>query len=363
MTRISPLAYTILTAAAHHLPVHIGISVNGEGSGHTARMAALGRQLAPRHRLTFWCTVDSRRVLREAIPTARFHQLTGFRSEFQRNAIDHARTVANALPLLLGAPSLVRDLAGELRRDGVNAVISDYEPFLAIAARMRRLPLIYVCHQGVVNTHPTFNASWLVARFTNQLMMPFARHVITSSFFNGDIGPLIRPEIAGRGPARGRYLFVYARAAFREHVESALELFPRTEFRIFPDPQRDFAAELAGCSGVIAPAGHQLISESLVLRKPMLVFPQRGQYEQELNARMLTRSGWGITGDVSGVGSAIADFLRRLDDFPLSPADPGCIFRLSDESARAAVAVEELLPEAERRLRRVSRRLYFPVRG
>jgi UDP:flavonoid glycosyltransferase YjiC (YdhE family) len=64
----------------------------------------------------------------------------------------------------------------------------------------------------------------------------------------------------------------------------------------------------------MATAGFTLISEALSLGKPYMAMPMHGQFEQELNAFQLERSGYGkrVT-DVSP--ESIGDFLYRLPDY------------------------------------------------
>ena len=108
-------------------------------------------------------------------------------------------------------------------------------------------------------------------------------------------------------------------------------------FSVFPDPERDFIAHLAGCRGVITNAGHQLLSETLHLRKPILTLPLEGQYEQRLNARMMERSGRGIPGCAEDPLPALQRFFTLTDSsagFPMAEAPAG--FVLEDDSLRAA---------------------------
>lgn len=85
---------------------------------------------------------------------------------------------------------------------------------------------------------------------------------------------------------------VYLKKSLAEELLPILKLFPQNKLRFFPNSEHDFITSLASCRGVISSAGHQLISECLHLQKPMLVIPESGQYEQQLNAEMLEKTGW-----------------------------------------------------------------------
>jgi len=95
-----------------------------------------------------------------------------------------------------------------------------------------------------------------------------------------------------------------------------LKNFPDLRFDVYPRPEGDFADALSRCKGVIAPAGHQLLSEALYLGKPVLAFPQKGQYEQKVNARMLEKSGYGIHGRFYRMKKDLSRFLKRIDELP-----------------------------------------------
>jgi uncharacterized protein (TIGR00661 family) len=262
---------------------------------------------------------------------------------YRNNAIDNVGTVRYNFEIFRRGYSIVRRLGRKLTRLKVDAVISDYEPLIARAAGQARIPVLHVSHQRVVNDHPALRTSWFKAMGVGAFMMRNARNCITSSFYNGDVGPLLRPEITGLTPTRGDHVFVYAREAFREHVFPALATFPATKFMVFPSTEQDFAQSLAASRGVISPAGHQLTSEALHLGKPLLVFPQKGQYEQQLNARMLVRSGWGIIGEFGNMEDSIRVFLDQVDRFPLHEPDPHVRFCLHDDTDHAVALVEERL--------------------
>jgi hypothetical protein len=88
-------------------------------------------------------------------------------------------------------------------------------------------------------------------------------------------------------------------------------------YDVFPDPNKNYAQHLASCTAVITSAGHQSICEAIYLGKPIFVIPQRGQYEQRLNAQMLRKSGRGEYSTLRALKKRLPRFLERLEDFPL----------------------------------------------
>jgi uncharacterized protein (TIGR00661 family) len=325
--------------------LHIGVGLAGEGSGHAMRMTALCRALTRRHRITFWCPLHVRELLQRSLPQSTYFRLPYLKAVYRNNAIDNVATVRHNLGLFLSSSSIAALLSRRLRRLRVDAVISDYEPLIVRAARSAGIPVLHLNHQHVIDNHPALRTSWFKAMAVQVIVMRNARPCITSSFYNGDVGPLLRPEITALTPTRGDFVFVYAREAFREHIVPALGAFPQTKFLVFPSAEHHYANSLAACRGVIAPAGHQLTSEALHLKKPLLVFPQKGQYEQQLNARMLERSGWGIIGELPTMTESIETFLGSIDRFPLHEPDPRVRYCLHDDTDRAVALVEERLEQ------------------
>lgn len=309
-------------------------------------MAALCQGLSGEHRVSLLCPDHTWDRLRPRFPDFDFTPIPYLRTIYRYNSVDVGRTLVFNSGHFLRRPWTTRRLADRLQDMGIQALISDYEPFGPLAAKRAGIPVLLFNHQGVVDTHRSLKPSWLLAWFINRVMMPYGNAHITSSFYNGDVGPLIRQEVTGKTPTRGDFVFVYAREAFREHVVPALGRFPDTNFRVFPSGHSSFTDSLASCLGIVAPAGHQLISECLSLGKPLLVFPQQGQYEQELNARMLAASGWGMIGSIRRLPRALERFLAALDRFPLHQPSTGVRYCLHDDAPRAVRLVDEWLRQA-----------------
>jgi uncharacterized protein (TIGR00661 family) len=246
------------------------------------------------------------------------------------------------------------DMYRQLVEGDFDGVIADYEPFVSRAALRLGLPLVNFCHQAVLDRHPGIGLPAAQASIANRIMMPVVpRYTVSSSFFDGDLGPIIRREIVA---ARGRYeqgdhVLVYASKSIRENLPAALPDLPQVGFEIYPREDGDFVRDLASARGVIAPAGHQMLSEALYLGLPVLAFPQAGQYEQLLNARMLERSGMGMSGTLGTAEADVRDFVSKLDEFPLHEPDPRIRFLFANDAEAAATKLERLIQEQRRRVR------------
>jgi len=156
-------------------------------------------------------------------------------------------------------------------------------------------------------------------------------HILITSFFfpptkNPEsttlVHPIIRPEVQEATSERGEHILVYYNNTIGvENVVKTLsnvnasfivynfatpaypEDYPNI---VFKQPSvLHFLDDLARSSAVICTAGFTLISEAMYLGKPVLVVPNRGVFEQTLNALFLSQS---------GLGAAVMDRPVSSDD-------------------------------------------------
>jgi uncharacterized protein (TIGR00661 family) len=144
------------------------------------------------------------------------------------------------------------------------------------------------------------------------------------------VDPILRPGVYEKPARHERFLLAYKGAGGEnEGLRRELEKFDRIPIRAYgfgPEARSaghvtykkinsdEFLDDLAGCTAVVASAGHSLVCECLHFKKPMLLVPVAQQYEQILNASLVEKIGAGcwvrrLTGD------ALEDFLPRLDHY------------------------------------------------
>jgi hypothetical protein len=129
------------------------------------------------------------------------------------------------------------------------------------------------------------------------------------------------------------------RFAFAKKGEKVLIL--KTVMHALPAAGEDFEKALASSSCVISSAGHQIIAESLALNKPILVIPQKGQWEQRLNAEMIGATRKGMSTSLRRLGADLPAFLDRLESFR-GTALPSR-FDVSDNSAKIKRRIDKFL--------------------
>ncbi len=352
-------ALEALSARRH--TVKIGISINGEGRGHFSRALALAEQLQTRYELAFWVPAHLAGELSELFPGTEISVLPHYRFVQRGFTLDWAATVSANAGILLASGKTISAIAREMRDAGLDAVLSDFEPFASRAAKRLGIPVVQLNHPSVVERtrerDPANVIEWLAACAVSRYMTAFADRKIVCSFFDGDVGPIIRRSLRERRITRGDYIVAYAKTGYRDALEPVISALGKENFRVFPDPTGDYDESLAGCRALVAAAGHQAISEALALGKPVFAIPVSGQYEQILNARKLHHSGFGDWSTIDGIDEALPRFIANLERYERAIATSRSFvrkrgFRCEDETLRAACMVESFILERGRKTAR-----------
>jgi hypothetical protein len=300
--------------------MRIAYSCAGEGFGHAARMVALYGELSQNHEVFLYVPGTVRDFVNKKVSSGSGKILNDediapvphFAFAKKGNAIDYLGTAATGLKTVLGLPATVVALARALRGQRVELVLSDFEPFLPWAARLAGIPIVQMNHPGIVERYVDADPlSWTTALFASLMQGPWDRRILVS-FFGGDVGPVLRPSLAAKAVEDRGFLAVNIKEESRTALLPALQALKGIPWRLFPAPGADFDEALATCTAVIAGAGHQTLSEALVLGKPVLAIPQDGQFEQLLNARMLEGTGRGSWCTAKDFGAALPGFLDAL---------------------------------------------------
>jgi uncharacterized protein (TIGR00661 family) len=316
-------------------------ALNGQGRGHTSRALAVTHALRRRgHEVSFCCGGDAaERLRRQSEPVL---DVPAPRELVRGNRVRLLATARHNLPLAVGTPEIAEEVAERMREIAPDLVVSDFEPFAPRAADRLGIPAVALSHQQVITETRChiplrFAASAALTRLGIGIMTPrrlFERVVVPSFFFpplrparDADlVPPIVRSEVVAAQPRRGDHVLVYLNhPAGSERLLDALrrvdarfvvnnvpppsqpEAYPNLDFR---PPSPRFVDDLASARAVVSTAGFTLISEALHLGKPVLALPNRGFFEQALNALYLRRSGHGdvVFGPVTA--TAVERFLR-----------------------------------------------------
>jgi UDP:flavonoid glycosyltransferase YjiC (YdhE family) len=302
--------------------MRIAYSCAGEGFGHAARMVVLSKILEGRHHVRYFVPKNIQPFLREKLSAFSAEDISYFSYVKYEDRVDLLQTALGVLPQIGNFPREVSRLAERLKSLRIEAVISDFEPYLARAGRKAGIPVFQINHPGIVAKLVSPDPrSWLPALGARLLEGPWDERVHIS-FFGGDAGPLFRPSLFRYPVTEGDYVVFNLKDSYKTSVAEVLKRFPTLDARIFPRPGGNFEEALAGCRAVVSSAGHQIIAESMALGKPILVLPQKGQWEQLLNARMLEKAGSGISSSIKNLHRDLPKFLDDLDRYRTPPKLP-----------------------------------------
>ena len=293
----------------------------GYGRGHTSRALASASVLRARgHSVTFCCGGPAQarlEILGERVVkvTPLPHIIRGNRGSLPKTILTNVR------PFALG-PDFGR-LCERLDAERPDLLLADFEPFAPLAAGLLRLPVASLNHQQVVTetryqVPGRYKLSAALTSAAIRVLTPLqAQHTFISSFYYPALKrprrttllpPVLREAVLGLEPRRGEHVLVYFNGGqglgrFLERLATLEARFvvynvenpevrpPNVQFKGVCDDE--FLRDLATCRGVICTAGFNLLSEALFLGKPVLAVPNRGFFEQTLNALYLEREGLG----------------------------------------------------------------------
>jgi uncharacterized protein (TIGR00661 family) len=331
--------------------------VAGEGMGHATRTKAVLEQLRG-HDVTVVSSSRAYQYLRRFFP--RVHRIFGFHIIYWNNSVSNAgiflSTIAR-LPWLTYSFLRTFWLALTLRPD---VIVTDYEPFTCYAGALLGIPTVSVNNQHLLNRaftrYPEKNR-WeaFKTRLANALLVPVAKQYVVTTFSFGHpvakhttlVPPLIRQALQRLPITEGRHVLVYQTSRSNKNLLDLLRLLPEqfvvygfgarkgasnVTFKAFDE--EEFGSDLATCKAVITNGGYSLISEALTLGKPVLAEPVQKQFEQELNALLLEREGYGKRVRRITVDNLFA-FLQHLERYRAALKR----FQLVDKNAGVTEAV------------------------
>jgi uncharacterized protein (TIGR00661 family) len=265
---------------------------------------------------------------------------------YAQNRVDLTGTIRGAVSALNSRARVFDRLDAVIRDFDPDLILTDYEYFVARAARRAGRPCISVDRQHFLTNcrYPKPQGAAVGRALSLGAMRAFQmaadRYFVisfTPAVPNGRedtevFPPVLRREIRSLEAQAGEAALVYLYASSVPWIRKAFGGRKR-RFIVYGhdregeegnlvfrrhDPDR-FAAELAQAAYVVCHAGSNLIAESLHLRKPLLTFPIALHYEQHINAHLLAEAGYGAYGasrrgaaSVEAFEASLADHRARL---------------------------------------------------
>ena len=332
----------------------------GFGRGHSSRARAVAGALRARgHRVSF--------AADPAAPLDVAYAVPGLRQVVRGNRVRLWETARSNLDLTWRSPEIIGDAADWLGAVGADVVVADHEPFVPRAAARAGVPVVALSHQLVLTeTRPRVPLrhapSWLATSLGIGVLAPRrpAAAVVPSFFFPPLrpwsravlVPPILRGDVLAARATDGDRVLVYVNegggmgpllSALAGVSADVYGLDPATPappgVRLKAPSRAGFLADLAAARAVVSTAGFTLMSEALHLGKPVLALPNRGFFEQTVNALALVDQGRGeaVLGRPARAAD-VAGFLARADAYRRPPSAEGAAGR-----DRAADVIEGVL--------------------
>jgi uncharacterized protein (TIGR00661 family) len=320
----------------------IAYSCCGEGRGHSSRTLTVVEELRSRgHDVRVFASHVAYQVLAPKLPHVT--EIPGMVLAYKNNRINLASTLLRNAETWRKKSATVGKIRAELAGFKPDLAVTDFEPFLPLAARNLGVPFVSLDHQHVIPGLDLRPPSRLLPQFAATLAIVHMTHRgeianLVTSFFRPEkpfkqkykyFGPILRPDIRKLVTRNLGHVVVYQTSTSFERLPDLLRDLP-LEFRFYafaregregncvfkPRNHPDFFEDLATCSWVLTNGGYTLISESLFLGKPVLSVPVEGQFEQWINAHFLQKLGFGMFCEKPQFnGVTVTEFAARRDKY------------------------------------------------
>ena len=194
---------------------------------------------------------------------------------------------------------------------GYDVVFNDFEPVTAWAARRQGVPVVGLSHQAAVK-HPSSPKPDQHDAVAMAIMNTYAPADLEIGFhfqrYAPEIRtPIIRRQVREATSTQEGHVTVYLPAYGEQALLAVLRRIPEVKWEVFsrhwnsptvkanvqflPASSDGFLKSMASSNGVLCGAGFETPSEALFLKKPLLVVPMKGQFEQQCNSAALAQMG------------------------------------------------------------------------
>jgi len=281
--------------------MNILYGVQGTGNGHISRSREIIRHLkAMGHNVEVILSGRAPEDFWDMEDFEPYNSYQGLTFKTHNGKIDYTKTT-----LQLNLPRLFSDIRA-YHTNGLDLVITDFEPITARIARKHKIPSIGIGHQYAFYHDIPIAKGNFVARYILKNYAPAEIPVgLHWHHFNQPILPPITPATlkpaAQQDPLK---VLVYLPFEALSDIISFIHSFEHHHFYIYHGVKKaddignlhirsfsrqGFLKDLEECTYVISSAGFELISEAIILGKKILVKPLEGQMEQHSNALALSQ--------------------------------------------------------------------------
>jgi uncharacterized protein (TIGR00661 family) len=297
--------------------------VPGEGMGHATRSKVVIDYLISKgHEVKIVASDRAFKFLDKSFPGCAI-EIKGFHFAYKNAEVSKSGT------FMLILKSAAKNLAFNKTQKQLlehnfkpELVISDFESFSFVYAKLHKLPIISIDNMQVMDRYKLDikiakeeRTNYLLAKGIVKFKVPRCHHYFITSFFDAKIRkrnttlvpPIIRKEIQEAKIIRGKHIIMYQTSSTLKTVKETLHQFPLEKFLVYgmnkdeqdknitfkPFSETGFIKDLASAKAVIANGGFSFISEAVYLKKPVYSFPINKQFEQWMNAAYIDKLGYG----------------------------------------------------------------------
>lgn len=295
-------------------------AVCGEGMGHSIRSVPIIEHLKKDKKVMIVASGRAYDFLSKKFDDV--YNITGFNIVYEDNVVNNQKTFFNAVRSL---PKEInhnmRVLYTLIRSFQPNIIISDFEFFSNVIAKVLNIPLISIDNQHIM----TKTKLKVPARYMKDLLASISvirafivrpvKYLVTTFFYPSVknkrrvwlFPPILRNEILKLKPKNGKHVLVYQTSDTYSSLIPELKKLKKQKFVVYglhkekkegnvqfrKFSEKKFMSELASSKAVITNGGFTVIGEALHLNKPILSVPVKKQFEQILNAIYIDNLGYG----------------------------------------------------------------------
>lgn len=294
--------------ASSATPLKILYGVQATGQGHISRARAMAAALANYNvHVTWLFSGRSKDRLFDMSPFGDFQHRRGLTFVTEGGQLQIGKTILHN-----NIVTFINDVR-TLAVDQYDLIVTDYEPVVAWAARLKGREVIGIGHQYAFGANtPVAGANWLqrsVMHHFAPVHRPVGLH--WSAFNPHTLPPILDLPRLDTG-CSSDHVLVYLPFENQDTVTRWLQQFEGFTFKQYsPDIDNGtvgnvnrykaniagFKRDLASSRGVICNSGFELISECLHWHKPVLSKPLASQMEQQSNAAALLQLGYAAVMD------------------------------------------------------------------
>jgi uncharacterized protein (TIGR00661 family) len=289
--------------------------VCGEGFGHSTRSKEIIIYLISKgHKVKVICYNNSYYFLSRYFDTIK---LNGFKNFYNNSERSIFKSIVFNFPILFKNLKDFFKIDSKIKKFKPEVCISDLEPITTFFSYFYNLPLISIDNQHYVNfniqlkDYPRNKIKSLIfekmisrlstAGSNYYIILSFEKHKDKKNVFYVD--PIIRKEIIDLNSTYENFHVVYLKEKnnhllnILKNISSNFVVFgyniEKKESNLLFKKFDSLPEYLARCSSIIGTGGFSLISEAIYLNKPYFVLPLSSEIEQYINARIITKLGYG----------------------------------------------------------------------